>query len=83
MESEQRIIVAADVSWQTCATDRSIEHPTERWSVDRSCLHAKATMSEKGADIGLPQHSIDKLEDVANAGLQNFEHLKAETSWRE
>jgi imidazolonepropionase-like amidohydrolase len=36
-----------------------------------------AAMSEKGADIGLPQHSIDKLADVSNAGLQSLEYLKA------
>ncbi len=36
-----------------------------------------AAMSEKGAEIGLPQHSIDKLADVANAGLQSLEYLKA------
>lgn len=34
-----------------------------------------AAMHEKGADIGLPQHSIDKLAHVRDAGLQSLEYL--------
>jgi imidazolonepropionase-like amidohydrolase len=34
-------------------------------------------MHERGAEIGLPQYSIDKLRDVRDAGLQSLEHLKA------
>ena len=34
-------------------------------------------MYERGADIGLPKHSIDKLDDVRDAGLRSLEHLKA------
>jgi imidazolonepropionase-like amidohydrolase len=36
-----------------------------------------AAMHERGAEIGLPQYSIDKLADVRNAGLASLEHLKA------
>lgn len=36
-----------------------------------------AAMHERGAEIGLPQYSIDKLRDVRDAGLQSLEHLKA------
>ncbi len=35
-----------------------------------------AAMHERGAEIGLPQFSIDKLRDVRDAGLQSLEHLK-------
>jgi len=34
-------------------------------------------MYERGAEIGLPNYSIDKLKDVRNAGLRSLEHLKA------
>ena len=33
-------------------------------------------MHERGAEIGLPQHSLVKLADVRDAGLQSLEHLK-------
>ena len=36
-----------------------------------------AAMREKGSEIGLPQHSIQKLDDVSDAGLQSLEYLKA------
>jgi imidazolonepropionase-like amidohydrolase len=36
-----------------------------------------AAMHERGAEIGLPQFSMDKLRDVRDAGLQSLEHLKA------
>ena len=29
MESEQRIMIAADVFWRTGLTDRTVEHPTK------------------------------------------------------
>ena len=29
MESEQRIMIAADVFWRTGPTDRTVEHPTK------------------------------------------------------
>ncbi len=36
-----------------------------------------AAMHERGAAIGLPQYSIDKLRDVRKAGLESLGHLKA------
>jgi hypothetical protein len=42
MESEQRIIIAADGSWQASPSDCTIEHPAERWTIDRSCVYTKA-----------------------------------------
>jgi len=36
-----------------------------------------AAMHERGAAIGLPQYSIDKLGDVRDAGLASLEHLMA------
>ena len=45
MKSEQRIMIAADVFWRAGTTDRTVEHPTERWSIDGPCVHAKANDS--------------------------------------
>ena len=36
-----------------------------------------AAMRERGAEIGIPDYSMEKLKDVADAGLQSLEHLAA------
>lgn len=67
---------------------RSIEHgnlidyETAKLANDSSAfvvptLVTYQAMYERGADIGLPKHSIDKLDDVRDAGLRSLEHLKA------
>ena len=35
-------MIAADVSWRSSPTDRTVKHPTERRSVDGSYMYAKA-----------------------------------------
>ena len=42
METEQRIIVTAEEFWQIGPTDRLAKHPTEYWTIDSSCVYAKA-----------------------------------------
>ena len=42
MESEQRIMIAADVFWRTGATDRTVEHPSKRWSIHCARVYAEA-----------------------------------------
>jgi len=67
---------------------RSIEHgnlidrPTAELATARGAfvvptLVTYAAMHERGAEVGLPQYSIDKLGNVRDAGLQSLEHLKA------
>ena len=36
-----------------------------------------AAMRERGAEIGMPEESLEKVNDVSNAGLESLEHLKA------
>ncbi len=36
-----------------------------------------SAMHERGEEIGMPQYSLDKLDDITNAGLECLEHLKA------
>ena len=45
MKSEQRFMIAADVFWRVGTTDRTVEHPAERWSIDGPCEYAKANDS--------------------------------------
>ena len=45
MKSEQRIMIAADVFWRAGTTDRTVEHPAERWSIDGPCVYATANDS--------------------------------------
>jgi hypothetical protein len=42
MESEQRIIIAADVIWGTGPADRTVEHPTKRWPIHCASVHTEA-----------------------------------------
>jgi len=36
-----------------------------------------AAMRERGAEIGLPTYSLEKLKDVSDAGLESLDHLAA------
>lgn len=67
---------------------RSIEHgnlidfETAKLARDRRAfvvptLVTFQAMYERGADIGLPKYSIDKLYDVRDAGLRSLEYLKS------
>jgi len=67
---------------------RSIEHAnlidretaefaTARGAYVVPTLITYAAMHERGAEIGLPKHSIAKMHDVREAGLQSLEYLKA------
>ena len=67
---------------------RSIEHgnlidfETAKLARDRQAfvvptLVTFQAMYERGADIGLPKYSIDKLYDVRDAGLRSLEYLKS------
>ncbi len=47
METEQRIIVTADVFRWTRPTNRLAKHPTEYWAIDSSCVYAKANYSTR------------------------------------
>ena len=45
MESEQRIIIAADVFWGTGPADRTVEHPTKRWPIHCARVYAETNNS--------------------------------------
>ena len=45
METEQRIIVTADVSWRPRAPDCPVEHSTQCGSIDGSSVYTKANNS--------------------------------------
>jgi hypothetical protein len=41
MEPEQWIMIASDVLWRAGPADRTVEHPTERWSIHCPCMYPK------------------------------------------
>ncbi|MDH3466146.1 MAG: amidohydrolase family protein, partial [Gammaproteobacteria bacterium] len=66
---------------------RSIEHANliDRETATRVCasdafvvptLIVYAAMSERGAEIGMPKRSIEKIDEITSAGLESLGHLK-------
>jgi hypothetical protein len=47
VESEQRIMIAADIFRRSSSTDRMVEHPAQRWSIDAPSLYTKADDSTR------------------------------------
>ena len=47
MEPEQGIIITADISRRSGSTDRMVEHPAQRWSIDRPSLYTEANDSAR------------------------------------
>ncbi len=47
MESEQGIIITTNIFRRSGATDRMVEHSTQRWSVDGSSLYTEANDSAR------------------------------------
>jgi hypothetical protein len=47
MESEQRIIIAADVFWGTGPDDRTVEHSTKRWSIHWARVYIESNNSAR------------------------------------
>ena len=41
VESIQRIMIGAEVSWQTVAANRSMKHPAQRHSINHAIVDAK------------------------------------------
>jgi hypothetical protein len=47
MESEQGIIITTDISRRSGSTDRMVEHPAQRWSIDGTGLYAESNNSAR------------------------------------
>ena len=47
MESEQGIIITTDIFRRSGATNRMVEHSTQRWSVDGSSLYTETNDSAR------------------------------------
>jgi len=58
MESEQRIIITADVFWVTGTTDCTVEHPTKRWPIRCARVYAETNHSTC-APIRDDEHAMD------------------------
>ena len=57
VESIQRIMVQAEVFWQTLLANRSAEHPAQRHSIHDAAVHAKPNDTTRK----LVQHNEDPM----------------------